>query len=70
MCYIHPGGVEVPDAALKLRKLTPKKYALHLIKSEVCVCMKRNLFSARSIPDCTENYYCNQFLLRWDVYSF
>ncbi len=36
MCYIHPDGVEVPDAALKLCKLAPKRYALQLIKSEVC----------------------------------
>ncbi len=53
MCYIHPGGVEVHGAALKLCKLMPKKYALQLIKSEVCECMERNLL--RLVPDCTAN---------------
>ncbi len=63
MCYIHPDGVEVPGAALKLCKLMPKKYALQLIKSEVRECMERSsliickiiVVQYLTVPDCTAN---------------
>ncbi len=59
MCYIHPYGVEVHNAALKLCKLKPQNYTLQLIESEVCcylmhgwklnMCQDNNLVH---VPDC------------------